>query len=352
MSMTGIAASSTLTTGLDVGGAHLKLAQVDADGRVVAALQVPCRLWQGLDQLDAALDEALARARPAGALAVTMTGELADIFPDRATGVRRLVGHLGTRLGDALYWAGNAGLVAPEAAMARWETVASANWLATATVVARALETGLLIDVGSTTTDLVPVAGGLVLARGHDDQGRLALGELVYTGATRTMLAALAHEVPFAGRMVAVMKEHFATTADVWRVLGALPEEVDQHPTADGGAKSVEGSARRLARMVGADLDGAPLPAWRRLAAVFARAQGDLIVRGIELQLSRGVLGETAPVVVAGAGGFIVAPIAARLGLGTRRFADLVRAAPQAADEVDRCAPAVAVAVLAAASRA
>jgi uncharacterized hydantoinase/oxoprolinase family protein len=45
-------------TGLDVGGAHLKVAQVGRDGRVTAALQVPCALWQGLDRLDAALDAA------------------------------------------------------------------------------------------------------------------------------------------------------------------------------------------------------------------------------------------------------------------------------------------------------
>ena len=332
------------TTGLDVGGAHLKLAQVDGTGRVVAALQVPCRLWQGLEQLDAALDKALARVAVAGRYTVTMTGELADIFPDRATGVRRLVEHLGTRLGPALYWAGREGMVGHEAAIEQAPAVASANWLATATLVARRVEAALFLDIGSTTTDLVPVAGGRVLARGHDDHERLATGELVYTGATRTMLAALAHEVPFGGRRVAVMNEHFATTADVWRVLGLLPEHTDQHPAADGGPKTAAGSARRLARMVGADVDSAPPAAWRRLAAVFARTQVDLIARAIELQLSRGVLDETAPVVVAGAGGFI----AARIGMTVVPFAALVDALPQAAGGVDACAPAVAVALLAA----
>ena len=335
-------------TGLDVGGAHLKLAQVDAAGRVLAALQLPCRLWQGLEQLDAALAEALEHVPDADRYAVTMTGELADIFPDRATGVRRLVEHLRARLGPAHYWAGCHGLVAPEVAMTRPSAVASANWLATATLVARRVEAALFLDIGSTTTDLVPVTGGRVLARGHDDHERLASAELVYTGATRTMLAALVDEVPFGGRRVAVMKECFATTADVWRLLGALPDQADQHPAADGGPKTVAGSARRLARMVGSDVDAAPLSTWRRLAAVFARAQADLISRAIELQLSRGVLDETAPLIVAGAGGFIAAPVAARMGMTTLPFADLVEAMPQAAGNVDTCAPAVAVALLAA----
>ena len=96
-------------------------------------------------------------------------------------------------------------------------------------------------------------------------------GELVYTGLTRTPLMALTSRAPFAGRWTAVMNELFATTADVHRVLGALPEAADQHPAADGGEKSWDGSARRLARMIGADLaDGRPAD-WQALAAWFAR---------------------------------------------------------------------------------
>ena len=76
-----------LITGLDIGGAHLKGAQVDRAGRVTAAAQLPCALWQGLDRLEAALAELRTRLRPGGAVAVTMTGELADLFADRAQGV-------------------------------------------------------------------------------------------------------------------------------------------------------------------------------------------------------------------------------------------------------------------------
>ena len=77
-------------TGLDVGGAHLKAARVGGDGRVEVALQVPCALWQGLDRLERALAEVLDAVGPVGAVAVTMTGELADLFADRADGVRQI----------------------------------------------------------------------------------------------------------------------------------------------------------------------------------------------------------------------------------------------------------------------
>ena len=72
-----------LITGLDLGGAHLKAAQVMPSGRIVRALQIPCQLWRGLDRLEAALAEAAAGLELGGPVAVTMTGELADLFPDR-----------------------------------------------------------------------------------------------------------------------------------------------------------------------------------------------------------------------------------------------------------------------------
>ncbi len=52
------------------------------------AVQVPCRLWQGLDQLRKAMNVILANLKLApDAHVVTMTGELADIFANRTEGV-------------------------------------------------------------------------------------------------------------------------------------------------------------------------------------------------------------------------------------------------------------------------
>ena len=49
-------------TGWDIGGAHLKVAQVDASGRVHTAAQIPCTLWLGMAHLHRAIEEALAGA--------------------------------------------------------------------------------------------------------------------------------------------------------------------------------------------------------------------------------------------------------------------------------------------------
>jgi hypothetical protein len=192
---------ATLIGGLDIGGAHLKAAQVTADGRVVAARQVPCALWQGLDRLERALEELAPAPGWSGRLAVTMTGELVDFFPERSVGVVRLLALLAGSWPQAelAVWAGGRGFVPLSATEGLAGEIASANWLASAALVARQVENGLFVDVGSTTTDVVAVAGGKVRAAGATDRERLASGELVYTGLTRTPVMALEGEARFTG---------------------------------------------------------------------------------------------------------------------------------------------------------
>lgn len=337
-------------TGLDIGGAHLKLAQVDAAACVVRAVQLPCQLWLGLDRLERALDEITRGAAPIGRLAVTMTGELADLFPDRTTGVVRLVETVAARFPGAslALWAGHSGFVAAGEAAVAAGAIASANWLATAALAARAVGEGVLVDLGSTTADVLLLAGGEVRAQGLSDRERLASGELVYTGLTRTPLMAVARLAPLAGRWHGLMHEHFATMADVYRVLRLLPEAADQHPPADQGGKEVEDSMRRLARMLGADLADATAQDWRRLAGWFARVQARSLEDAVLLQLSRGLIGDLAPLIGAGCGRFLLEPLARGLERPYRDFAELIDVAPAARHAAATCAPAVAVALLAA----
>lgn len=338
--------------GLDLGGAHLKAVLV-AGGRIVAARQAPCRLWEGLDRLGPAFTEALAGWPEATRVALTMTGELADLFADRASGVAALVDAVGRHLPtpQLQVWAGVRGFLEPGAAMADPQGVASANWLATASFAARATGNALLVDIGSTTTDIVPLVDGEVAFVAATDAARLASGELVYQGLTRTPVMAMATRAPLGGQWVPLMNEHFATAADVWRLLGRLDEAHDQHPPADDGAKTIEGSARRLARMVGHDLGDAPMPAWSDLAAWLAVAQLRRIEDGLRLVLSRRPLASDAPLIGAGCGRCLVEELARRLGRPWRDLVELLPAAPQSAGMAAVCAPAAAVALLASAER-
>jgi probable H4MPT-linked C1 transfer pathway protein len=333
--------------GLDVGGAHLKAA-LARGGRIVAVRQVACRLWEGLDRLGPAFDAALAGLPAPARVALTMTGELVDLFPDRPAGVAELIGAVGRRFPDTplKIWAGSDGFLAPEQAAQRPAAVASANWLATASLAASRAGNGLMIDIGSTTTDILPLVAGSVRFAGYSDAERLASGELVYQGLTRTPAMAMADRAPLGGRWVPLMNEYFATAADVWRVLGRLDEAHDQHAAADNGPKTAEASARRLARMVGADLGEAGAAHWRDLAAWLARAQLRRIEDGLGLVLSRERLPDKAPLIGAGCGRFLVEGLAAGLGRPYLDLASLIQVEPAAAGMAATCAPAVAVALL------
>jgi len=225
--------------------------------------------------------------------------------------------------------------------------VASANWAASAQLVARLLPDALFVDVGSTTTDLVPIRGGLLTIRGFSDADRLACDELVYTGVVRTPIMALADRIPFDGQWIPAMAEYFATTADVYRLTGELPEGADQLPAADNGGKTVRDSARRLARMIGRDLESAPLSRWKQCARHLGDLQLWQIRQACERVLSRSGVIDRSPVVGAGTGRFLARKLAAQLGRRYRDFNSLIDAAPDAASWASNCAPAVAVALLA-----
>jgi probable H4MPT-linked C1 transfer pathway protein len=334
--------------GWDLGGANLKLARIEGR-RAVQVTLIPCPLRQDPSKFDAAIAEALLLC-PTGAVhAVTMTGELSDVFSDRASGVAYLVEMMRKITdGEAIFYGGRAGFLHDIGAVEHTIDVASANWHASASLIARIVPDALLIDAGTTTTDLVPVRHGTVAAKGYSDGDRLAEGELVYTGVVRTPVMAVARTAPFRGRMQGVAAERFATMADVWRLLGALPAGADPYATPDLKGKSTQESASRLARMLGRDLSAGDLLAYVDVARHFADHQrAEIEAAALALEAREGLPAD-APVIGAGCGRFIAQHMAARLGRPYCDFAELFDCAPQARDMAGTCAPAVAVGLLAA----
>jgi len=338
--------------GWDIGGAHLKAA-ASAGGRIFAVGQKPCPLWQGLHHLHAAVEEILKEMSPVPGCrhTVTMTGELVDRFANREEGVFSLIRAMEAHCasGSLLIFAGRAGFLEPGAIDSRHiPDIASANWLATGFYAASRIPDALLIDIGSTTTDVLLLQAGEVQMRGYTDFERMRYDELIYSGIVRTPLMALAKCAPFEGEWVGLMAEHFATTADVYRLCGELPEHADQMPAADGGEKSVPASARRIARLLGRDVESAEPGAWQRTARFFRERQLGCIAMACERQLSRGLLSRQAPFIGAGVGRFLVQELAARLQHPYLDFTDLF---PMHASgdgfQIADCAPAAAVAVLA-----
>ncbi|MDO9383150.1 MAG: hydantoinase/oxoprolinase family protein [Hyphomicrobiaceae bacterium] len=337
----------SISAGLDVGGAHLKVARTES-GRVTHVEQIPCPLWQGMPHLDQALAAAEPLIADAEIIAITMTGELSDLFTDRREGVETLVRKLDLVFGSkARFWMGRLGFGTAADAVANYIDVASTNFLATATLVARQHRDALLIDMGSTTTDIIAITDGASNVLGLTDADRLATFELVYTGLTRTAVMGVATSAEFRGRRQGLCREYLATMADVRRILGHLPDGLDQHATADGRGKSVSESIARLARMFGRDAADGTADDWRAAAAGIAEAQLQSIAEGCEAVIARAALPQGAPVVAAGIGaGIIAMGIAHRSAREAIFFGDLTGAEATAVSSASHCAPAVAVALL------
>jgi (4-(4-[2-(gamma-L-glutamylamino)ethyl]phenoxymethyl)furan-2-yl)methanamine synthase len=338
--------------GWDIGGAHLKAARAE-NGRIVAAAQVASPLRLGVASVSRAFAEATAMLGSTQLHAVTMTGELADTFASRAEGVAALAATAVDALKTApvTLYAGRAGFIAPAQAACHVEDIASANWHASAAFVAQCQRTALFADMGSTTTDLVPVCDGRIVADGYTDAQRLAAGELAYTGLVRSSVMAIARYAPVAGSLAPLVNEHFATMADVHRILGQLPDGADQMTTADGRDKSAAASRARLARMVGRDADDESDATWLELARWFAEIQMRTILDAAMLVLSRQNLPDDAPVVGAGIGTTVLQEVARRLSRRYVAFDSLLDVTADAREWASHCAPAVAIALLASAYR-
>lgn len=338
----------TIVAGLDVGGAHLKVALAEG-GSLVAAGQFVCPLWQGLDRLDAALAEARSLTGRAERVAVTMTGELSDLFESRRHGVEALVQHLVQAFGlGTRFWIGSMGFGSAADAIKHHTLTGSTNFLATATLVASRRPDALLIDFGSTTADIIPIAGGQPVPRGLTDAERQATGELVYTGYTRTAVMGVASRAPVNGQWVTLAREHLATMADVRRLLGEDLDGIDLHATADGKGKSLAESASRLARMLGRDAGETALDALRTAAAYVREEQRRSLIDGVMQVLSGATLPSSAAIVAAGIGASEVKRAALQLDRPCLPFGALIGAPETLRQSATFNAPAVAVALLSA----
>ena len=347
----------TNRVGWDIGGAHVKAAIINPEGRIIAVYQQPCPLWKGIEQLRRAVDIIMRTLTDENYChAITMTGELVDLFDHREDGVKQIIDTMAMLLPEqrCLIFAGKQGFLKAEQVESRhYQAIASANWFASASFAAQKVDSGLLVDIGSTTTDILLINGGSVLAEGYTDYQRLLSQELIYTGVVRTAVMAIAQTAIDEGQEIGLMAEYFATMADVYRITGELDELHDQSETADGAEKTIKASARRLSRMIGCDFFPDELPRWQRFAENIRTRQLQKIQQGCERQLvARGAyeqgFSKNSPLIGAGIGRFLVKEIALNLGHPYLDFSDFFsEAQSQTGITSADCAPALAVAYLA-----
>jgi len=332
--------------GWDVGGVNLKAARVERDGGAEPlVIEQPFAIWREPERLPALLSEIASCLGRSSMMAVTMTAELADCLATKREGGTFVLNAFRDVFPDVepRIYGVDGRFHSLDAAREQPHLVAAANWMASATFLARTFSDALVVDVGSTTTDIIPIRGGRVAACGRTDPERLCCGELVYTGALRTPVCAIVSAVPLRGRRCRVASELFAIAADVHRWLGRIDDQAYTCDTPDGRGRSRPEAGARIARMVCADVETLTDRDIRTIAGYVTRAQVRQIARGIRQVMDR--IGRDCPrlAVLAGQGAFLGMAAAEEAGLETRDLALDIGSA------VARSTPAAAVAHLLAA---
>jgi probable H4MPT-linked C1 transfer pathway protein len=327
--------------GLDIGGANLKA----ADGRGWAR-SVPFPLWRAPHQLAEKLTVLAGEAPKSGGWAVTMTGELCDAFRTKAEGVRHILTAAANAAAgrEVRVYLVDGRLVSIDEAHEQPFLAAASNWHALARFAGRFTDdaSALVVDVGSTTTDVIPLENGRPRTRWTSDTDRLLAGELVYTGVGRTPICAITQTLPWRGNECPIAAELFATTADAYCLLGDLVDCSSVAWTADGRSLTPPFARERLARMVCADATTfSDVDA--RQAAEFVRDVQLEQLHGAAMQVTTSAANPFECFVVSGVGEFLARRLVRELWPAGR----IISLSDRLGREVSECAPAHALAVLA-----
>jgi len=294
--------------GLDIGGANIKAAHSDGESR---SHSFP--LWKSPEKLAETLTSLIGDWLPCSGVAVTMTGELADCFATKAEGVDKIlaaVEHVSDRIPIAV-WQTVGEFVDASTAREFWQLTAAANWHALATFVCRVAPEGtvLLLDIGSTTTDIIPLQNGLPNSSGRTDSERLISAELVYSGVRRTPVCAVAYSVPIERQVTGngyaqLAAEFFATTQDVYLLHGDVSEDSADLDTANGQPATIAGAHDRLARQLCCDRSELSLDEAKSVADFLANVQRQRISGAIDRVLTT-LDSPCEAVIVSGEGSFL-----------------------------------------------
>lgn len=301
------------TVGLDIGGANIKAA--DEGGHAVSRAFA---IWREPEKLPGEIAALLRLFPQPSRLAVTMTAELADCFTTKTEGVRFILDaaeacarNNSSPTVEVDVWSTEGRFLSTENARNQCQKVAAANWHALATWAGRLVPTGssLLLDIGTTTTDIIPLHNGRPISTGVTDVGRLQSGELAYSGVRRTPVCAIAHSVPFRGGYCSIASELFATTLDVYLLTGHIVEDEHDRDTANGKPATKAAAYDRLVRMLCCDRDEVTYDEAEQIARFLADVQRQRLAGSFERVAQR--LPETCEqVILSGSGLFLAHRIA------------------------------------------
>ena len=323
--------------GYDIGGANTKAILVNVKNGVLLKTEMAIEyfpIWKQPEKLTAvllALKDQLGVEKLDG-IGVTMTAELSDTYQTKREGVHHILGCVKTAFPEVPIYVLNTDAKLESLDLAKQEPlgVAAANWAATGWSVAQHLKNCVVVDVGSTSTSIIPIINGKITALGITDLDKLICGELVYTGSLRTNVATIVQSIPTSNGISGVSSELFALSGDVHLALGNITEKEYTSETADGRGKSLSEALARLARVICADVEMLTTQEIINIAQFIADKQIQQVENGLTkvYAYTKSLTSAKIPVVVTGLGKNFLARKAA-MNINVDTIVDLATLFPQ-----------------------
>ncbi|WP_290595907.1 MULTISPECIES: hydantoinase/oxoprolinase family protein [unclassified Archaeoglobus] len=252
--------------GIDIGGANLKVASEDG----WEIIYFP--MWKKAEELEDILRD-IAERHSAKRAGVVMTAELSDVFRSKEEGVK-FIGGICKKVFEEVFFLDVSGKLSQT--LDEPTEFAASNWVASATFLLReGYRNFLFVDIGSTTTDIIPVTDRIEAAK--TDFERLKRGEMVYIGILRTPVFYVLKEFD----STPLCPEFFAITADVFIATGDITEDDYTCETPDGKDRDEISCLKRVARTICCDLEEIGINKAKQLAFEAKKAMKGLLKDGL-----------------------------------------------------------------------
>jgi probable H4MPT-linked C1 transfer pathway protein len=291
--------NSPFIIGLDIGGANTKAALVNFDdGSITRCFslieyfpfwektitQIPEMLFKLTERL---LQKAGIDSLNVSYVAIAITAELSDAFQTKQEGISIITKALSQVFEvDKLFFISiNGKFITFDKVLLEYSQVCAANWVSTALFLGEYVKSGILIDAGSTTIDLIPIINGKPSTQGKSDLERLIHHELIYTGGLRATIPSITHFVPLNDELIRISFEKFALISDVHMILNNITKEEYFNDTADNRSKSIDDCYARLSRIICADIESIDTEQLDVIANYIYQKQIELISSEVKLFL-------------------------------------------------------------------
>ena len=288
--------------GWDIGGAHIKAVKIDFKKKELKNLHMYSPIWKNINTLEKSIKLIKKKFGKNNYHAVVMTAELSDIFKNRKLGVKHIINLSSKILGDKnTFFYNKKNFIKKNIALDKANSLKSLNWHATANFIGSFFSNCVLVDIGSTTTDIIPIKNKNVISKGCNDYKRLQSNELLYLGVLRSPINAIEKKKN-------LIYENFADLGDVYRILKKIPAKFDLLPTKDNKNKDKHSSARRIARIFGKDYKKNDFLKWKKVCYKIEKNHLKILSENIK-KVEKRNFSKKVPIIGAGIGEFLIKKI-------------------------------------------